>query len=145
MKFRVFTRKAAHAVQPGETIEAPKPMIVEEVTNRVDGLKLVGRRPHMPDSHRVSAEVDRDDPVDLPVTDTASVSSLLADAFGALAAAVRDDDITAADPGWFEWERDGHEFRVFTAGRWLTIAPVADEPVSRLEPVPSGEGSAPAE
>lgn len=117
MKLRVFTRRKAHAVRPGDTLEAPKPFYVEEVTQLLgNGVRLTGKSPTS--SKRSTIEMQADEDVELPVPEALiNVNKLLGRAFTALAAQVKDDETKPTDPDWFTWGDVPGGFLVEVAGQ----------------------------
>lgn len=146
MKLRLFTRKPASQVQPGDVIETPRAMTVEEVVNSIDGIKLVGRRSS--GSRRVSVAVTRDSIVELPVESNDTAYAIFAAAFTAMTKQSEEDEIPESSPDHIEWmSTPGDDLLTFKwQGEWIRIGTVTEpepgsEPESELEPEASSNGA----
>lgn len=145
MFIRLFTQRAASAIQPGDAIDTPRPMLIDEVHNTLEGMKLIGRRLGHSEGRRYSAMVQQADVVECPILDADDVMRTLADAFTALTRQQADDEVPADSPERFEWQmtQEG-DLAILSRGAWLRLR-LVDEITRKPEPESNGSETVEAE
>jgi hypothetical protein len=133
LQLRIFTRRPAREVDPGDALERPRAMRVDEVHKTLDGLRLIGWPTSGADHRRVSVDLKPDDPIEAPVQDQDTIIDVLREAFTALRDRDKDDDIDADVVFDFTWLPDERGFNVKTPTGWVLMTLVVEPPAAPPE------------
>jgi hypothetical protein len=133
LQLRIFTRRPAREVDPGDALERPRAMRVDEVHKTLEGLRLIGWPTSGADHRRVSVDLKPDDPIEAPVQDQDTIIDVLRDAFGALRQRHVDDDFKIEDQFEFAWMPDERAFNLKTPTGWVLMAVVVEPPAAPPE------------